>query len=425
MSKFKNWLINVDESKIIKRATFWNLIASLLNSFMSAVLLFFITWINGVDKAGMFSIASAFAYQCLSLGYFGVRNYHASDVKKDYTYKDYLNVRIISGIFMLILIVWCAFGHGYSTEKSLIVLTFCIFKCVDIIEDLMQGEMQRNGRLDIGCILQSIRYLISLIAFIILLYITKNVAISCIIITIMTTVMIFALNKPILSKYVNNKEKTNNKMTVKLFFACLPICIGNAINMYIANCPKYAIDSIMTDRYQTYYGILAMPVFTINLLSAVIYRPYVKLLGDSWQNKNYKLFFKYIFKQVLVILALTFAITLFGYIIGLTIIELIYGVKLHVYMSSFIILLFGGGLNAMSAYFAVVLTASRAQNKLFIGYAITFVAALLLGMPLVKLYGINGAAYLYAILNLVTLVLFTLFIFIRYKEDRKRRGKNG
>ena len=158
----KKWLVEVEENKIIKRATFWNLIASLLNAFMTAILLFFITRINGVNKAGMFSIASAFAYQCLSLGNFGVRNYHASDVKYDYSYKDYISVRIISGILMYILLMYYAFGQGYTLEKTLIVLTFGIFKSIDVFEDLIHGEFQRRNRLDIGCILQSIRYIISI-----------------------------------------------------------------------------------------------------------------------------------------------------------------------------------------------------------------------------------------------------------------------
>ena len=336
MSMFKNWLINVDDSKIIKRATIWNLVASILNSFMSAILLFFITWINGVDKAGMFSIASAFAYQCLSLGNFGVRNYHASDVKNDYSYKEYYYVRIISGTLMYSLLLWCAFGHGYSTEKALIVFTFGIFKSADAFEDLLHGEFQRNNRLDIGCILQSIRYIISLLLFIILLYITNNFIISCVVVSIATFAMIIIFNKNIIKKYVNKKNKFNRTKTIKLFFICLPICLGNAVNMYIANCPKYKIDSLLTDKYQTFYGILAMPVFTINLLSAVIYRPYVKSLGDTWQNSDYKGFFKLVKRQVLIILGLTFAITLFGYIIGLTIIEFIYGIKLPVYMLAFI-----------------------------------------------------------------------------------------
>ncbi len=419
MKTFKKWLLDVDEKKIIKRATFWNLVASLLNSFMSAIFLFFITRINGVDKAGMFSIASAFAYQALSLGNFGVRNYHASDVKYDYHYNDYFYVRILSSVLMYLLLVWCAFSNGYSLEKSMIIIAFGLFKSIDCFEDLLHGEFQRKNRLDIGCILQSFRYMISMIVFVILLLFTKDFIVSCIILTVFTSLLFWIFNKPILNKYVDAKRIFNKKKVITLFFICLPICLGNAVNMYIANCPKYAIDSIMLNKFQTYYGILAMPVFTINLFSTVIYRPYVKKLGDSWQNKEYKIFFQLIVKQIFVILLLTVLISLFGYIIGLTALEFIYGVHLHKYMFAFILLLIGGGINSLAGYFSVVLTAARAQNKLFIGYVITFISAILFANPFVQHFGINGAAYLYCILNLITFILFTIFIFMKYKQDKR------
>ena len=419
----KKWLIEVNENKIIKRATFWNLIASLLNAFMTAILLFFITRINGVNKAGMFSIASAFAYQCLSLGNFGIRNYHASDVKYDYSYKDYISVRMISGVLMYALLIYYAFGQGYTLEKALIVLTFGIFKSIDAFEDLIHGEFQRRNRLDIGCILQSIRYIISIVIFVILLYITKDFIISCSISILVTVALLYTLNKPIIKELIKNKSIFKYKKTIALFLVCLPICLGNAVNIYIVNCPKYAIDALMADKFQTYFGILAMPVFMINLLSTVIYRPYVKSLGDAFQDKKYKDFFKLVFRQILVITVLTIMAIVFGYIIGLTIVEFIFGVKLHKYMLAFILLLLGGGLNSLAGYFAVVLTTARGQNKLFIGYAITFITALIVANPLVKKYGINGGSYLYIILNLITVIVFVIFIIMKYYEDKKRRSK--
>ncbi|MBR2246591.1 MAG: hypothetical protein IJ880_06155 [Bacilli bacterium] len=424
MEKIKSWLLDVDEKNIIKRSTFWNLIASLLNSFMTAILLFFVTWINGVDKAGMFTIASAFAYQCLSLGNFGARNYHASDVKFEYSYSEYFYVRMISGVLMYSLLLWYTFGQGYTLEKALIVLAFGIFKSVDAFEDLIHGEFQRHNRLDIGCILQSFRYLASIIVFVLVLLITKSIILSCIIVSIVTFILLIVWNKPLIKKYFSKKKKFNKTKVKKLFLICLPICLGNAVNMYIVNCPKYMIDSVMASKFQTYFGIIFIPVFIINLLSTVIYRPYVKSLGDNWQDKDYKGFFKIVLRQVFIIVALTLLVIVFGYIIGLQIMGIIYGVKLNKYMLAFILLLVGGGLNSLASYFSVVLTAARAQNKLFIGYAITFIASFLISLSLVKSYGIDGASYVYVILNLITVVLFTIFMMIRYMQDRKVK-KNG
>ena len=67
---------------------------------MSALLLVFITRINGVEMAGIFSFASAISYQCLSLGAFGVRNFQSSDVNCEYKFYDYFNLRVFSSILI-------------------------------------------------------------------------------------------------------------------------------------------------------------------------------------------------------------------------------------------------------------------------------------------------------------------------------------
>ena len=59
-----------DERIIVRRGTFWNLVSSILNSAMTAVIMFFITLTSDVSVNGWFSIATAVAYQCQAIGFF-------------------------------------------------------------------------------------------------------------------------------------------------------------------------------------------------------------------------------------------------------------------------------------------------------------------------------------------------------------------
>ena len=56
-----------DERIIVRRGTFWNLVSSILNSAMTAVIMFFITLTSDVSVNGWFSIATAVAYQCQAI----------------------------------------------------------------------------------------------------------------------------------------------------------------------------------------------------------------------------------------------------------------------------------------------------------------------------------------------------------------------
>lgn len=422
--KYINWLINVDKKKIAIRSSFWNLCASLLNSFLTAILLFFITRLINSDVAGMFSIAAAISYQCISIGAFGVRNVHAADVNYEYSFKEYFYLRVFSGILMYVFLIYMAFFQGYSMEKGMIVLTFGIFKSIDSIEDLYHGEYQRNERLDVAVILQTFRYLISIILFILAIVISKNLIISCIIASLATIIIAFFQNKKIYYYIIKKKTEFSFCGLKKLFFVCLPLCASNVINMYIVNVPKYAIDATLTDTMQTYYGVLSMPVFTINLLSTVIYRPMITRLSLNWQNHNFKDFKQLMVKQIFIILCLTMSITLFGYIIGLKLLQMIYGVPVMQYMPAFIGLLIGGGLNTIANFMNVLLTIQREQKVVFIAYVIDFIFCILFANTIVKQFHMEGASLIYIISNFILAFILALRCVYVYLKER-RNVKNG
>lgn len=421
-TKLVHWVLVVDKDKIMRRSTVWNLISSIINAAYSAILMFFIGRIIGMDEVGVFSLASAYAYQCLSIGVFGVRNVQASDVKKEYTFSDYFYLRIVSGIAMYALLLYYTFFQGYSFDKMSIIFVFGVFKSIEAIEDLYHGEYQRYDRLDIGCILQATRYIISLLVFIVLLMISKDLTLAFLISTILTSILCYMQNSVVIKEFVKDKLKFSYEKVKELFLICLPICLSNSVSTYIVNLPKYAIDGMSNDLMQSHYGILILPVVTINLLSAVIYRPVVNRLSRDYYENDYGSFFKEIIRQCVVILILTIIIIVGGYIIGLRLLGLIYGTNLMEYMPSFIVMLIGGGINTITAFLMIVLTVQRAQNHLLLAYLLTLLIGLPIATPLVVNMGIMGAAILYLVLSLCMTVLFIGLISFAY---RKRKSKES
>ena len=412
-------LNQTDEKIILKQSTFWNMVGSILNAFMTALLMLVVTRFCGVNIAGMFSIASTIAYQCLSIGQFNVRNLQSSDVKKEFSYWDYFNLRIISSIAMYLMLIYYAFFSGYSTEKSLIILSFGLFKSIDSFEDVVHGEYHRYNRLDIGAMLQTIRLIISFAVFILGIMITKNLVFTCSIVTIISCIIFIYTNYDLMHYYIKNKININILKIKKLFFISLPLCISGFIHLYIANAPKYAIDNYLNDTSQTFFGILSVPMFAINLLSTIIYRPLINKISLLWNGKKFDEFKKMVLKQVLVIVGITLFIMLGGYIIGLTLLEVIYGIELKEYMSCFMVLLLGGGFNTIVGYMLVLLTILREQNKITVMYVLVLGITLLISELLVSNYGILGASLLYLQANVTLMILFSIIIFIKYKKTKK------
>lgn len=418
--KFVQNLVNLnDEKTIVRNGTFWNLISSIFNSAMTAIILFFISLTGNVEMNGWFSIATAVAYQCQTIGFFGVRNFHISDINQEYSFSDYFYFNLLSSILMIIVLGYMSFGQNYTSEKAYLIYAYGIYRGLDIFEALFHDEYQRNGRLDIGVILQTIRLFFSLFSLILVLIITKSLLVATVVSTILSGIFVFIQNQPFLY-YFPCKLKRLEKIRIKrIFQICLPIFIAGFINMYLANASKYAIDNFLNDSFQGTYAILVVPVFTINLLSTVIYRPYITKIANSWYKRSYLLFKKLVYRQICVIFVLTVLITLFGYIIGLTLLSLLYSINLGAYMPVFIVLLIGGGINTLGAFLNNVVIIIREQNKNMFIYIASAVFTMIFSKILVEKLFLMGAAILYVVSSLIIVLCSFFIIYRKYFAARR------
>lgn len=410
-----------NESVILKNGTFWNLCASLLNSMMTALILFFVMRLNGVEDAGLFSIASALAYQALTVGLFGVRNYHAADVKNDFSFSDYFYLRVLTSVWMYCIVVYYAFCQGYSTNKAAVVFTFSLFKSIDALEDLYHGEYQRQGRLDVAAYLQTIRYAISLIILVALIFTVHDLAVCFLTASVVSLLIFIFQNCSLIKRFTTAHSKLafRKEKIRDLLVATVPLCLATWLNIYILNAAKYSIDKVQSSEMQAYFGTLVLPVFTINLLATVIYRPYISVLAADWKFGRFHDFLKGCFKQLIIISVLTILITGFGWLLGLKLLSLLYGMDLSAYMIPFLLLLAGGGLNTLAVFFTVILTIQEKQATIFFGYVFSFLFCVLFSDQFVLHQGLEGASLVYVGASTILCTFYGLSFYGTVKNARR------
>ncbi len=419
MTRFHRWILDEkDPSVILKRSTVWNLASSLLNASATALIILCLSWSGKSELSGVFSIATAIAYQVQAIGFFGVRNYHIQDVKSNYRFSEYVVINELSSVIMVAALCFMAFGRGYSLEKALIILFYSLYRAVEIYEALFHDEYQRKGRIDIGLILQTVRFLITLTILVVTIITTGNMVLACFMAFFSSVILIWWQNRDFYKIFNCQIEKTTWKRTKKLAAICLPICLTGFISMYLTNASKYAIDQFLDDKAQGVFAVLFVPVFTINMLSLVIYRPYITKIAQEWHDEKTKDFIRDVARQVLVITMLTIGITVFGYFIGLNLLALIYHMDLSSYQMDFVILLIGGGFNTYSVFLLQILVIVGCQNLSLVIYVLSLAVTWFSSQLLVEGFGLTGASILY-LLSAVILVLGSIFVLI-FKVRRRR-----
>lgn len=160
-------------------------------------------------------------------------------------------------------------------------------------------------------------------------------------------------------------------------------------------------------------------MFTINLLSTVIYRPYISQISQEWADKNKSVFLKLIGKQLFIILLLTLLITGFGYLIGLKWLEIIYSTDLSHYMSEFLILLIGGGLNTLSVFLSQILIIVGYYQWNLIIYVFSMIFTVAFGNFLVADQNVLGAAFLYSIPSIILVGFSFVLLMIKVNNSHE------
>jgi len=416
----KKWTIKFSKSKINleKKCIFWNMLFSIMSSLQTAVIVLIVTRVSGEEDAGIMSIAFATAYLMFTIGAYGVRNFQATDSQRDYSYKDYRKMRLISCFLMVISSLGYCFWKGYEKNKAHIILIVCLFKLLDAIEDLYHGELQRIGRLDLAGFSGVIRLILNDLTFFVVLCLTKNLyeaICSMVLISFIATIGMYIFFNTFLNR---EEKKEDEKRKIGLIIACFPLFLTSFLNIYICNSPKYAIDICLSEKEQAYYAILSMPVFTIHLLSGIFYRPQLLYIAKLWNEKKRDLFKKMVLKQICNIISIAILIVAFGCAVGLRILELLYDVSLISFQKEFTILLLGGGMTAVYNFLTVCITIMRKQFFLIVLSVFIAILAFLISNPMVYHAGLLGASWLYFLLMLGEMaVVFMLFYLFLNKEE--------
>ena len=412
------------------KAYVWNTIGSMLNAFQSVIMLMVLTRVCDLETAGMFTIAYASANLFLNMGNYGMRNYQASDVEPKYSFAVYARSRIITDVAMLVCstayLAWSAITVGYGWYKVAVIICMTLFKLVDSIEDVTDGNYQQHGRLDVGGKLQTARLASTLVVFCAITIAAGDLLVPLVIATVWTLVVYLGgvalirrrTGVPVMGESAGTSASRDVRALLK---ECFPLFLAAFLLFYIGNAPKYAIDAHLDDASQAIYGFIAMPVFVVGLLAQFIYMPIIEPLGRRWSNGDVQGFRREIFKQAGYITVLTLICDAGSVLLGAPVLGALYNTDLHPYVTDLVVLVTGGGFLAVTSLMTMGITIMREQRHLTIGYAVVATAALVLSPVAVRAAGIAGASWIYLAMMAVLAAWFT-GVFVRYSSIDRHEG---
>lgn len=105
------------------------------------------TRLNGMDNAGIYTIAYSTAGILYMLGIYAGRIYQVTESDKKISNKDFIINRLISCTIILIIIGFVLY-RKYNIFKSSIFIALEIFKALEVLSEVFYGVLQKNEYLD-------------------------------------------------------------------------------------------------------------------------------------------------------------------------------------------------------------------------------------------------------------------------------------
>lgn len=400
-------LILGNEKNLGRKIYLWTILSGIAYAATTLLLTWVVTMVLGEQKSDSFYFAYTTAQLFLTVGFYGMRVFQASDMKNAYCFQEYCSSRVISCAIMMLASVVFVLINGYDMEKTILIILVCAYRGFDAVSDVFEALYQQNGRMDLSGKSSFFKIAISTIVFILVFLLTKSPVWATLFALISTILVWLCLDIAIVNEFARLQIDLKNKRVRSLLLACLPLCMGNFLCNYIFSASKFAIDQqAVTEGIQTIYNILFMPASVINLFSGFIFKPMVTSLAMRWGDKKYHSFQQTLFRLTLVVGGLTLLAVVAGYFLGTPILGFIYHVDLSSYRWHLSIMIIGGGLSAFSTVLYYVATIMRCQKQIMLIYALTAVLALSISGVLVKYWGLMGAALGYLLLMLFMTMLF-------------------
>lgn len=409
----------VNRGQVSEKKNFlWNMLGSGIYAASSMLLSLLVIKIVGANQGGIFSIAITLSQMLVYIAYFETRTFQVTDSTNKYRFSEYHTTKIFLCLLMILVsVVYVLVIQRYYLEKAVIVLLVCLLRLQDGYADVYEAQLQKQGRLDLAGKSLAYRTILFSVSLCVVLLLTGDLIFSLIVSNIFGLVGVWVFDIEVM-RVVGKISVTRDMGKVKqIIMSCVPLFIGVFCWTYILSASRIAIDGNMASEFQSYYQVIFMPVSVINLFAQFLFRPLLPRFAEDYNSKKYAGFYSLLRKGIAGIFLLTIICMIGAYVLGIPVLSILSGCKLDDYRGELVFLVFAGGFNAISFTFYYILTVMRETKGILVNYLIAAFVAFAISSPMVRRFGIPGAAGSYFVVVILLCILFMGVIYRRYQKD--------
>ena len=391
---------------ITKKGIFWNTLGGLMFGANSFIMITVVGQLSSIEETGYFGIAFTTAQLLYIVGLMGVNVYQMTDFNGKFGFSTYLRTRIFSCICMCIFCLIATYMLQFKENKLIYTLLLTVIMLGNALGDVYQNQFFRKKDLAKSGSALFFRTFFSLIVFIVVFYISKNLIFALLGQIVMVFLVVGYYAKWVAPIYLLQEANVSLDDCKQLVRECFPLFLSMFAMNVIINISRYNVDFYLDDMAQGYYSMIFIVAQGINLCVQFLFTPFLSTYSKAFEENGLSELQNKARKQFVFIGCLTILASLASYILGAQILGIIYHKNLLGLKREITLLTFGGGIFAITQLYYYIFTILRWQKLIFRIYLRSILIAFLITSLLVKYGGLFGAV--------LSFVLAHIIIFVQY-----------
>jgi O-antigen/teichoic acid export membrane protein len=350
------------------------------------------------------------AFIFYSLALYGGKNYQITDVKNEFSSREYVILKVITSLITIVLCIGFILLNDFGFEKSVVVLALTLHKIFEALADPVWAILQRRNCLFIAGKSQFLRSVTYIIVFTIVDVLTHSLMLASIALVFISLGFLIFYELPQMRKveeikllgepirqYIEDAKKMVQKNFVVFVSVFVPVVISNI--------PRYFIERFAIG-HQGPFGIIMLPASFMTMFAMFIVNPHLVVMSEMFNNREYKKLNALIRKIMSIMSIVGVICVLLAYFFGIPVLSILFGADLADYRLELTFLVFGGIFYQMVMFFVLLLTIMRKMVFQAAVYIAAMALEAVLGLYLVWKFSIEGAVATYTLINIALLIIF-------------------
>ncbi len=351
----------------------------------------------GYEAVGKLTLAMTIGNVILMIQNYGVRSFQSSDMSFFYSSKDYISARIVTIIIGWIFCAIACLLLRYSAELSTIITLFVLLKSSEAFSDVLFGNDQRVGRLELAGYSLIFRGVLitALFGINVFLFNRLDIALGIAMAGTVTLTIFGDLTQH--NKAIKNKESTPNRGFWGIVKTCFPLLLATLLPAIIIAFPRIVLERFYGTEILGVFGNISAPALLLTTIIPAVLTALMPEYGKAANKKQYIMIRKLWLKSFGIVIITTITFMIGVLLIGEQVLSFVYTRKIIPYIPYLYFVLISMMFYSFTMCSNCVLIALHKNWGLTL---LTFSALLIclsVSVPLVHTWGIGGAIAVLAV----------------------------